>query len=58
MIAADDAASAEKLYAAGADYVVVPSILAGEHLHQTLGDGSAGALAKARRFQAIDLFRR
>jgi Kef-type K+ transport system membrane component KefB len=58
MIAANDAASAEKLYAAGADYVVVPSTLAGEHLYQTLGDGSAGALAKARRLQAIELFRR
>lgn len=58
VVTAADAASAEKLSTAGADDVVVSSSLAGEHLYQVLGDGSAGALAKARRLQAIKLFGR
>jgi len=58
VVTADDPADAEKLYAAGADHVVVPAILTGEHLLQALSDASPGVLARARRVQAARLFGR
>jgi CheY-like chemotaxis protein len=58
IVTADDRASAERLYGAGADYVVVTPVVTAEHLQQALGDGSARALARARRRQATRLFGR
>ena len=58
VVMADDLAGAERLYAAGADYVIVPAVLSGEHLQQALADGSLAALARARRLQAARLFGR
>jgi Trk K+ transport system NAD-binding subunit len=58
VVTADDPADAQKLYAAGADHVVVPAILTGEHLLQALSDASPGVLARARRVQAARLFGR
>ncbi len=58
VVTADGLEVAERLYAEGADYVVVPSALAAEHLHLLLADRSPNALARARRVQAFELFRR
>jgi Kef-type K+ transport system membrane component KefB len=58
VVTADGLEAAEALYQAGADYVLVPPALAAEHLHLVLGDGSAQALARARRQQAFELFGR
>ena len=58
VVTGEDAAHAEKLYAAGADHVVIPSALTGEHLQQALADASPGSLARARRLQAARLFGR
>jgi Kef-type K+ transport system membrane component KefB len=58
IVTADSAEAAQQLYAAGADYVMVPSALSAEHLATILADRSPNALARARRVQAYDLFRR
>ena len=58
IVTADTAEGAQELYVAGADYVMVPSVLSAEHLATILADRSPNALARARRVQAFDLFRR
>jgi voltage-gated potassium channel Kch len=58
IVTGDTAEVAQELYVAGADYVMVPSILSAEHLAGILADRSPNALARARRVQAFDLFRR
>jgi Kef-type K+ transport system membrane component KefB len=58
IVTADTAEAAQQLYAAGADYVMVPSALSAEHLATILADRSPNALARARRVQAYELFSR
>ena len=58
IVTGDTAEGAQELYAAGADYVIVPSALTAEHLATLLADRSPNALARARRVQAFDLFPR
>lgn len=58
VVTADGLDTAQRLYAEGADYVLVPSALAAEHLYLLLCDRSPNALARARRVQAFELFRR
>ena len=58
VVTADSLDAAAELYADGADYVLVPSALAAEHLYPVLADPSPDGLARARRIQARDLFRR
>ena len=58
IVTADTTEGAQELYVAGADYVMVPSVLSAEHLASILADRSPNALARARRVQAFDLFRR
>lgn len=58
IVTGDTSQAAQELYAAGADYVMVPSVLTAEHLATVLSDASPNALARARRVQAFDLFGR
>src|SRR5262245_10184008 len=58
IVTGDTAEGAQDLYVAGADYVMVPSALTAEHLATLLADRSPNALARARRVQAFELFRR
>jgi Kef-type K+ transport system membrane component KefB len=58
IVTADTAEGAQELYVASADYVMVPSALSAEHLASILADRSPNSLARARRVQAFDLFRR
>jgi Kef-type K+ transport system membrane component KefB len=58
IVTGDTAEGAQELYVAGADYVMVPSALTAEHLAILLADRSPNALARARRVQAFELFRR
>ncbi|HZS33947.1 MAG TPA: cation:proton antiporter [Methylomirabilota bacterium] len=58
VVTADTPEAAQQLYAAGADYVMMPAALAAEHLAVILADRSPNALARARRVQAFELFRR
>ena len=58
VVTADTAEGAQELYVAGADYVMVPAVLSAEHLASILADRSPNAVARARRVQAFDLFRR
>jgi len=57
VVTADSVEAAQQLYADGADYVVIPAALAGEHLFHLLEDGSHETLARARQAQATDVFR-
>jgi Kef-type K+ transport system membrane component KefB len=56
VVTADSREAAERLYEAGADYVMVPAALTAEHLATILADRSPDALARARRVQALALF--
>jgi hypothetical protein len=56
IVTGDTSQAAQELYAAGAAYVMVPSVLTAEHLATVLADRSPNALARARRVQAFDLF--
>ena len=58
IVTGDTSQAAQDLYAAGADYVVMPSALTADHLATLLADGSPNALARARRVQAFELFER
>jgi Kef-type K+ transport system membrane component KefB/voltage-gated potassium channel Kch len=58
IVTGDTPEAAASLYEAGADYVLVPAALTADHLAALLADGSATALARARRLQAGELFRR
>jgi Kef-type K+ transport system membrane component KefB len=55
IVTADTLSAAERLYAEGADYVLIPPVLAAEHIYRLLLDGSAEGLAQARRRQATAL---
>jgi Kef-type K+ transport system membrane component KefB len=55
IVTADTLAAAERLYAEGADYVLIPPVLAAEHLYGLLLGPSAEGLAEARRRQATEL---
>jgi Kef-type K+ transport system membrane component KefB len=55
VVTADTPEAANGLYAAGADYVVIPPVLAAERLFAVVQDTSAGALARARQRQADEL---
>jgi len=52
VVTADSVDGAAELYAAGADYVLMPSALAAEHLYGILADPSPDGLGRARRLQA------
>jgi Kef-type K+ transport system membrane component KefB/Trk K+ transport system NAD-binding subunit len=52
IVTAENVEHAERLYAAGADYVLLPTALTAEHLQQVLADGLADALPGARQRQA------
>jgi Kef-type K+ transport system membrane component KefB len=55
IVTADTLAAAERLYAEGADYVLVPPALAAEHLYELLVPTGPQALAEARKRQATAL---
>jgi Kef-type K+ transport system membrane component KefB len=55
IVTADTLAAAERLYAEGADYVLVPPALAAEHLYELLAPSGPHALAEARQRQAAAL---
>jgi Kef-type K+ transport system membrane component KefB len=56
LVTADNLQRAARLYAEGADYVLIPPVLAAEHLYGLLRDASPEALAEARQRQAAELF--
>jgi hypothetical protein len=56
LVTADNLDRAARLYAEGADYVLIPPVLAAEHLYGLLRDASPEALAEARQRQAAELF--
>jgi Kef-type K+ transport system membrane component KefB len=58
VVSADTLAGAERLYAEGADYVLIPPALAAGHLYDLLASDEPDALAQARRRQAATLFGR
>jgi Kef-type K+ transport system membrane component KefB/Trk K+ transport system NAD-binding subunit len=58
IVTADTLAGAERLYAEGADYVLIPPALAAEHLYELLREESPAAIRAARRRQAGEIFER
>ena len=59
MVVTDDTLEgAQQLYAAGADYVLLPQALTAEHLYLILFDRSPNAIVRPRRLQAFELFQR
>ncbi|HSF01909.1 MAG TPA: cation:proton antiporter, partial [Solirubrobacterales bacterium] len=58
LVTADNLDRAARLYAEGADYVLIPPVLAAEHLYELLRDTSPEGLADARQRQAAELFAR
>jgi Kef-type K+ transport system membrane component KefB len=57
IVAADNAAGADRLYVAGADYVLLTPVLAAEHLHELLRQRSPKTIAEARQRQQLELTR-
>lgn len=57
IMTADTLAAAERLYAEGAAYVLLPPMLAAGHLHDLLREPTRDALGEARRRQSDDLAR-
>ena len=55
IVAADTMAGAERLYADGADYVLVAPVLAAEHLYAILRAGTLDAIDEARRGQELEV---
>ena len=55
IVAADTLAGAERLYADGADYVLVAPVLAAEHLHEILRVGTLEAIEAARHRQELEI---
>jgi Kef-type K+ transport system membrane component KefB/Trk K+ transport system NAD-binding subunit len=55
IVTADTLAAARRLYAEGADYVLIPPVLAAEHLYGLLLEPTAAALAAARRRQSDEV---
>jgi Trk K+ transport system NAD-binding subunit len=54
VVAADTMAGAERLYADGADYVLVAPVLAAEHLYAILRSRTLDAIDEARRRQELE----
>jgi Kef-type K+ transport system membrane component KefB/Trk K+ transport system NAD-binding subunit len=57
VLTADTLEAARRLYAAGADYVLIPQALTAEHLFRIFSDSSPDALARARELQTAELLR-
>ena len=55
IVTADTLAAADRLYAEGADYVLIPPVLAAEHLYGLLLEPTAEALSAARQRQSDEL---
>jgi len=55
IVTADTLAAAERLYAEGADYVLIPPVLAAEQLYGLLLEPTPDALNAARRRQSAEL---
>ncbi|HEU4371346.1 MAG TPA: cation:proton antiporter [Methylomirabilota bacterium] len=55
IVTADTLAAAERLYTEGADYVLIPPVLAAEHLYGLLLEPTAEALSAARQRQSDEL---
>jgi Trk K+ transport system NAD-binding subunit len=55
VVTADTLAAAERLYAEGADYVLIPPVLAAEHLYRLLLEPTPEALGAARKRQSDEL---
>jgi Trk K+ transport system NAD-binding subunit len=55
IVTADTRTAAERLYAEGADYVLIPPVLAAEHLYGLLLEPTAEALGEARAQQIAAL---
>jgi Kef-type K+ transport system membrane component KefB/Trk K+ transport system NAD-binding subunit len=55
IVTADTLAAARRLYAEGADYVLIPPVLAAEHLYGLLLEPTADALSAARHRQSAEL---
>jgi Kef-type K+ transport system membrane component KefB/Trk K+ transport system NAD-binding subunit len=55
VVTADSRAAAERLYAEGADYVLIPPVLAAEHLYALLQNPTSEVLQEARRRQTAAL---
>jgi len=55
IVTADTRTAAERLYAEGADYVLIPPVLAAEHLYALLLEPTAEALGEARAQQIAAL---
>jgi Kef-type K+ transport system membrane component KefB/Trk K+ transport system NAD-binding subunit len=55
IVAADTMAGAARLYAGGADYVLVSPVLAAEHLYDILRPGTVSAIDDARKRQEIEV---
>ena len=55
IVTADTLAAAERLYAEGADYVLIPPVLAAEQLYGLLLEPTPEALVAARRRQSAEL---
>jgi Kef-type K+ transport system membrane component KefB/Trk K+ transport system NAD-binding subunit len=55
ILTADTLKAAERLYTEGADYVLIPPVLAAEHLHGLLLEPTAEALSAARQRQSAEL---
>jgi len=55
IVSADTMAGAERLYADGADYVLVAPVLAAEHLYEILRAGTVEAIEEARRRQEVEV---
>ena len=55
IVTADGLKAAERLYAEGASYVLIPPMLAASHLYTLLADPTAEALNNARRHQSSNL---
>ena len=55
IVTADSLAASERLYAEGAAYVLIPPMLAAEHLYGLLQEPTAEALGSARRQQSAEI---
>jgi hypothetical protein len=54
-VTADSLTAAERLYAEGAAYVLIPPMLAAEHLYGLLQEPTVEALGSARRRQSAEI---
>jgi Kef-type K+ transport system membrane component KefB len=56
VVTADGVEAAQRLYTAGADYVLIPAALTAGHVHTLLADPARDALTRAREQQTRELF--